>query len=68
METTTPTAQTQYQTVSNTNKYYLDANAELKTAESYYKQNENNLMVVVAMGVDLDEVDYSHPQTSSLIF
>ena len=37
-------------------------------AESYYKQNENSLMVVVAMGVELDEVDYSHPQTSSLIF
>ena len=25
-------------------------------------------MVVVAMGVELDEVDYSHSQTSSLIF
>ena len=68
METTTPTAQTQYQTVSTANKYKLDTNAELKKAESYYKQNENSLMVVVAMGVDLDEVDYSHPQTSSLIF
>ena len=64
MESTTPTAPTQSQTGSITNVNLSDANAELKTAESYYKQNENSLMVVVEMGVGLDEVDYSHPEFS----
>ena len=64
MESITPTAPTQSQTGSITNVNLSDANAELKTAESFYKENENSLMVVVAMGVGLDEADYSHPESS----